>query len=100
MIGLALIIISILIIGIWVLVELRRMKHKLWAIFLICLVLFSYISFSLVLKGQDIDYKSVGGLIQAGKIYFSWLGGVFGNVKTITGSAVDMDWGVNESNPE
>lgn len=78
-------------------VELRRLKHKLWAIFLIGIVLFAYVSFSLVLKNQDIDYKSVGGLLKAGKIYFSWVGGIFGNMKTITGNAVEMEWGVNDS---
>lgn len=77
--------------------ELRRFKHKLWAMLIIALLLFAYISFTLTLKGKDVDYKSIPGLMQAGKIYFSWLGGVFGNMKSITGHAIKMDWGVNES---
>jgi len=97
MIGLVLIIISILAVGVYMLAELRRFKHKLWAMLIILLLLFAYVSFTLTLKGKDIDFKSVPGLIQAGKIYFLWLGGIFGNMKSITGNAINMDWGVNES---
>lgn len=100
MIALILIIISILAIGIYMIAEFRKVKHQLWAIVIIALLLFAYISFALVLKGRDIDYKSVSGLAHATKIYFSWLGSILGNVKTITGSAVQMDWGVNESSVE
>ncbi len=97
MIALILVILSILAIGIYMMAELRRFKHKLWAISIIVLLLFGYISFNIVLKGRNIDYQSVSGLTQAVKIYFSWLGGIFGNMKSITSNAVKMDWGVNES---
>ena len=95
-IGLALIIVSIVVIAIWVVVELKRVKHKVWAIFVIMLILFAYISFSVTLKSQDVDYKSASGLMQAVKVYFSWLGSIFGNLKTITGNAIRMDWGVKD----
>jgi len=100
MIALVLIIISILAIGIYMMAEVRRFKHKLWALLIIGLLLFAYISFTLTLKGKNIDFKSVSGLIQAGKIYFSWLGGVFGNMKTITSNAIKMDWSANDSAPK
>lgn len=98
MIGLALIIVSILAIGIYVLVELKRLKHQVWAIAVILLLLFGYVSFTVVLRGHEVDYKSASGLMVAGKIYFSWLAGIGRNMIAITGHAVKMDWGVNESN--
>ena len=96
-VGIALFIVAVLIIGIWVLIELKRMRHKVFAIFLIALILFSYISASLVFKGQNIDYKTVPGLLKASQIYFDWLGSIFFNVKSITTNAVKMDWGVNKT---
>jgi hypothetical protein len=93
----ALFIVAILVIGIWVLIEIKRMRHKVFAIILIALILFSYISASLIFKGQNIDYKTVPGLLQATKIYFSWLGSVFINLKSITTHAVQMNWGVNQT---
>ena len=97
MIGLTVFIVGALIVGIWVFVEVKRLRHKLFAMFLIGLILFSYISFIAVIKGQDIDMKTVPGFIEAGKLYFVWLGGVFSNIKTITSHTIHMDWSLNDS---
>lgn len=91
-IGVTLIIIGVLVASIWVIIEIKRMKHKLFAIFLIALILFTYVSFSVTLKSHDIDYKSVSGITEAGKLYFSWLGSMFGNMRSITTNAIKMDW--------
>ena len=95
MVGMAFIVVSLLVVGIWMLFELRRFKHKLFAIFLIILILFTFFSFTAVLKGQDIDYKTIPGITKASKLYFSWLTYIFGNFKTITTSAVKLDWKSN-----
>ncbi len=73
------------------------MRHKIFAIFLIGLILFAYLSFTFVLKDKDIDYSSVSGLVDGTEIYFSWLGSIFGNAKTITTNAIKMDWNSNET---
>ena len=86
-----------LILLIYVLVEVKRMRHKIFSIFLIGLILFSYFSASLIFVDQDIDFKTIPGVITATKIYFSWLGGVFGNLKQITAQAIGMDWGTNKT---
>jgi len=96
-IGTTLLVVSILIIAIWVVIEVKRLKHKLFAIFLIALILFTYISFTVTLKGQDIDLKTISGMATAGKLYFSWLISVTGNLKTITTNAISMDWKGNET---
>jgi hypothetical protein len=90
--GWTLIIIAAVVIVIWVAVEFKRFKHKFFAILLILLIIFSYISFVVVLKGKNIDYKSPEGIKTAGKIYFAWLGSVFSNIKVITTNAIHMDW--------
>jgi len=94
-IGLTFMIIAVLIIGIWILVELKRLKHKIFAIILIALILFFYTSSTLALRGQGIDLKSADGIIKASKIYFAWLGSAFGNLKIITTNAIKMDWSSN-----
>jgi len=96
-VGVVFFIIAILVIAIWVIIEAKRMRHKIFAIFLIALILFSYISASLIFKGQDIDLKTVPGVVIASKIYFSWLGSVFNNLKQITTKAIKMDWGTNKT---
>ncbi len=92
-IGVTLFIIAILAIMIWFIFEFKRMKHKLLAIFLIALLLFSFFSFNAVFSGKDLSIKDVSDLGNLAKIYFSWLGNVFNNVKTITAQAIHLDWG-------
>ena len=49
----------------------------------------------MALKNRDIDFASVSGVKEAFGIYFSWLGTVSQNFKSITSKAVEMDWGAN-----
>ena len=96
-IGITFLIVAVLVVTIWLVIEVKRFKHKLFAIFLIGLVLFSYFSFTSVFKGQQIDFKSISGITGAGKLYFSWLFSVFGNLKEITANAIHMNWVGNET---
>jgi len=96
-IGVTFIVIAVLIISIWVIIEIKRLKHKLFAIFLIGLILLGYFSFIYSTRGQDIDFKTVPGMIKASKLYFSFIGSAFGNMKLITINAIKMDWGTNKT---
>jgi len=97
-IGITFMVIAILIIAIWVLVELKRLRHKLFAIFLIFLILFLYVTISLTLRGEEVDLKTTEGITKASKLYLSWMGSALGNMKTITTNAIKMDWNAkNES---
>lgn len=96
-VGTTLLIVIVLVGIIWVLVEFKRFRHKMWAVFLIALILFTYISFLATIKGKDLNLKTMDGIKDAGKLYFSWLGSVFTNVKTITTNAIHMDWKANET---
>ena len=92
MIATSLVILLALVAGIWVLVEFRRLKHKIWAFVLIGLIVFAYLSITLVLREQDINYKSPSGVFQASSVYFSWLGSLLGNFRTMTAHAINLDW--------
>ena len=96
-IAVTIIIIALVIALIWIFVELRRFKHKFFAIFLIALILFSYFGFVVTLKGKDINFKSTDGLQIVAKLYFVWVGSVFKNFKTITANAIKLDWKGNAS---
>ena len=90
-------VIAILVVAIWFLFGFKRIKHKLLSIFLIALVLFSFFSFNIVFKGKEISVNNISDLGKIFKIYFSWFGNIFGNMKTITGQAVEMDWQGNQT---
>ncbi len=82
---------------VWLVVTIKQLRHKIFAVFLIFLLMFAYLSFVFVFKEKNIDYKTAPGLMEAGKIYFSWLGSVAGNLKSITSYAVHQNWKGNES---
>lgn len=91
-VSVALFVVAGLIITIWLLIEAKRMKHKIFAVFLIVLILFTYLSFVVVVKDENIDYKTVPGIIEGGKLYFAWLNSLFGNLRSITAYAIGLDW--------
>ena len=78
-------------IAIWVILEIKKLKYKILAIFLIALVLFGYFSFNLALEGQNLDLTDFNGVAEASGIYFSWLNSAFGNAKTVTSMAIEKD---------
>ncbi|MEK6945240.1 MAG: hypothetical protein AABW63_00410 [Nanoarchaeota archaeon] len=95
--GATIFIIIVLIAAIWITLEFKRARHKIFAIFLIALILFTYFSFTTAIKGQNVDLGSTSGMVKAVGLYFGWLGHLFGNLKTITANAVRMDWNNNNS---
>jgi len=95
--NIALIITAVVIIAIWVLIEMKRMRHKFFAVFLIVLILLFYVSAYYVFKDREVDLKSYSGIKEASGIYFTYLGGVFGNMKSITTNAIKMNWGGSNS---
>jgi hypothetical protein len=100
MLSIGVIVVSVLILGIWILIEVKRMRHKFFAIFLILLILFTYVSFSITMKNNDVNLKTIDGLTKATKLYFLWLGSAFGNMKSITTNAVKMDWSAQQISPQ
>jgi len=96
-VGITIFIIAALVIAIWVIIELKRVRHKIFALFLIGLILFLYFSATFVFKEQEIDFQTIPGITTAAKLYFSWFGSIFANVKTITTNAIRMNWQGNET---
>ncbi len=90
-------IVVLLAITIWVVVEMKRLKHKVFAIVVIFLILFTYFSFAPVITERDLDLTTADGIETAATLYFSWLGSVFTNLRTITSNVVSLDWGFNET---
>lgn len=96
-IGVTVLIIAALIAAIWVIIEIKRMKHKIFAIFLIAVILFLYFSFTAATSGKELNLKSIDGIKSAGQIYLSWLGSFFSNVKTLAGNVIHMNWKGNST---
>jgi hypothetical protein len=75
-----------------------NLRHKFFIIILLVLILFVYVSGSLVLDDEDINWKSVSGVFKGIKVYFVWLGNFFSNIQELTGKAADMNWQIDKNN--
>ena len=73
-------------------IHFRHIKHRITAIVLILLLFFAYATFTSVIKSNSIDVKTPSGVFEAAKVYVSWLGLAFNNMKTLTGNVIQMDW--------
>jgi len=96
-VGIAVFVAAALIIIVWIMIEMKRVRHKVFALFLIGVIIFLFLSSSFVFKDYDIDFKSVSGITAASKIYLSWLGSAFTNFQT-TINAVKTNWEENKTN--
>jgi len=90
-------IVLIAVLGILFIAKLSHLKHKLSIILLLTFLLFIYLSFVKVVNSNSIDLGSANGFFSGVKLYFSWLGHAFGNMKVITGNVVRMDWFSNST---
>ena len=86
-----LIVVIFIVIAMFVL-KTNHFRHKMWIIMLILLGIFLYLSISVVQTKYDLKVSSVDDFLGATKIYIGWLSNGFGNLKTLTGDAVKMDW--------
>jgi hypothetical protein len=78
-------------------IKAAELKHKLMLKVILVLVAFFLLTVGYVYFVNDISLKTYEGFISLGKAYFSWLGALFGNVGSITGYAVQQDWGLNST---
>ena len=92
-IAITLLVVIALVVLIWILIEVKRMRHKIFAIFLIFLIFFFYFSFTASIAGKNIDFSTPSGWTNAGGLYFSWLSNAFVKVKSVTAYAIGIGGG-------
>ncbi|MEK6918499.1 MAG: hypothetical protein AABW73_00500 [Nanoarchaeota archaeon] len=84
----------------WILVKFKEMRHRFLGTILLLLILSLFLSATYVINKENIDLKSGDGLSKFTKYYVFWLGNIFSNAKQITGSVINQDWALNNTNLE
>jgi len=82
-------VITILIVLIFVVIKFKEIRHKFSFLFIVFLLLLLVFSLSFAYSQENVDLSSLDGVISAGKIYFSFLGGIFDKTRSITGYAIE-----------
>lgn len=86
------ILIGILVVVLFLIIKFREGKHKFSFVIILLVLLFLGISFWNVYSVHKLNLTTFDGTVNAGKVYFSWLGGLFSNTKAITTYAIKQNW--------
>lgn len=92
------IILGVLIVIVVLLLEFKDIKHRLFFFAMAGLIVFVLATFIYVAFKGNADFTSFEGFVGAGKLYFAWLDGFFGNMGKISAYAVNQNWGDVASN--
>ena len=90
--------IILIIVVVLIVFKFKEVRHKFGIIVIALVLIFLVFSFTQVYKTHDVDLKSVDGITQVAKLYFSWLGTVFNNLGHVTTYAIHQEWGLNDTN--
>lgn len=85
------------VLGILLIAKFAHFKHRLGIILMMALLLFFYLTFTIVTSANGISLKTASGLFTGFKVYFLWMGHIFDNLKVLTTNAIRMDWAGNST---
>ncbi|HLA23506.1 MAG TPA: hypothetical protein VJZ93_03155 [Candidatus Nanoarchaeia archaeon] len=85
-------IVFFLIIVVFLIIKLINAKQNLVQRFVLLVFVLLTVSIGYTVFTNDIEISDSGDIIDLAKIYFSWVGSIFGNLKDITADAIHLDW--------
>lgn len=91
------ILIIIVLIALFIFVKATNRGQNWWSYLIVFGVIFLLITIVYVSTFSGVSFKNFDGILDFGKLYFTWLGKIIGNFGRITGNAINMDWSVNST---
>lgn len=88
------IVVIIALVAIFVFVKATNKGQNFWSYIIVIAAIFFLVTLAYVSTLPGISLTTLDGLVHLMKIYLSWLGHVGQNFGSITGNAIDMNWGV------
>jgi|TARA_B100001971_G_scaffold209276_1_gene232548 hypothetical protein len=85
-------VVGILVVLAVILIRMNHFRHKMVIIVLLVFALFLYTTISVVDKANEFNLTTTEGFFDAAKVYLGWLGNGFGNLRSLAGNAIKMDW--------
>lgn len=70
----------------------KEVKHKFGLMAIIIIILFIVASFGQLYTKNNLNLSNFDGIVDAGKVYFSWLGQAAHNIGKVSTYAVKQEW--------
>ena len=88
-------VIILILAAVYIFVKATNKGQNVWSYLIVVAAIFFIVTLVYVSTLPGVSLKSLNGLVELGKLYFSWLAQVGGNMFHLTGNAVKLDWGTN-----
>ncbi|MBX4196214.1 hypothetical protein KW805_01350 [Candidatus Pacearchaeota archaeon] len=82
----------------FLLVKYKEVRHRFGLIAFLAIFLFFVFTIRQVYTSYHLDLKTASGVLSAGRVYLSWLGGVLHTMVRISGYTIHQEWGFNFTN--
>jgi len=82
----------VFIIAIFIIMKMTTIRRKFYFIAIAIILLLLFTSFDAAYSKTKVNLTNFEGFVSAGKVYLSWIGHAFTNVRTISSYAVKQDW--------
>jgi len=89
------IITALLIVVFFVVFKYKEARSRIGLLTALIVILIVGVSFWWVYSSHNLTLNSFDDFVETGKVYFSWLGGIFGNAKTLTTYAIRQNWSMD-----
>jgi len=86
------ILIGLFVVAALIFIKMSHYRHRIFVVTIVIVALFLYVSVAYVASKNNMDFSTYDGLIKSVKIYGGWLFNLVGNFRSLTGSAVRLDW--------
>lgn len=90
-------IIGVIAVIIFALLKLKHVQHRFLIILIVVLALFFFLSANKAIKNNNINLKSLDGILAVFKIYLNWFSQLGHNFTELGGYAIKMNWQGNAS---
>lgn len=76
----------------------KEFRHRFGLIIGVVLLIFLIVTMGTLYATQKLDLSNTAGIVQAGKLYFNWLGTAGKNLIKVGGYVIKQDWSFNYTN--
>lgn len=93
-------VIIVALIAIFIFVKATNKGQNVWSYVIVVAAIFFLITLAYVSTLPGTDLSSLDGLVHLLKVYFAWLGRVGDNFGSITGNAINLEWGAHTNSTD
>src|SRR3989344_5595072 len=91
-------VVALVLVAIVLFVKASNKGQNFWSYIIVAAAIFFVITLMYVLTLPGVSLTTLDGVVELGRLYFSWLAKIVINLGQITGRAIDLDWGANFTN--